>query len=201
MYCCHNSGTRNVSNTIWLLYQISSLLKTLKRIFFVRSEERNLCPCCNRALKVIGSRNRKYIDDTGKHITIVIRRLRCCHCGRVHHELPNILVPYKRHCSKSIEMVITGNTKLTVVADETTLWRWRCWFQVMKEYFQGCLLTINFQYQKGKLTVEAPPIRLSQSPLQRIWCLVGDAPGWLARVVRSIANLNFWVHTRSAFLS
>jgi hypothetical protein len=149
MYCCHNSGTRNVSNTIWLLYQISSLLKTLKRIFFVRSEERNLCPCCNRALKVIGSRNRKYIDDTGKHITIVIRRLRCCHCGRVHHELPNILVPYKRHCSKSIEMVITGNTKLTVVADETTLWRWRCWFQVMKEYFQGCLLAITFNTKKA----------------------------------------------------
>jgi hypothetical protein len=175
-------------------------LKTLKRIFFVRSEEQDLCPCCNGALKVIGSRKRKYIDDTGEHITLVIRRLRCCHCGRIHHELPDILVPFKRHCSESIEAVITGNTKLTVAADETTLWRWRVWFQVMAKYFFGCLMAINFQFKKGKEAVEAS-IRLSQSALQRILYLVGDASGWLARVVRSIANLNFWVHTRSAFLS
>jgi hypothetical protein len=64
--------------TIWLLYQISSLLKTLKRIFFVRSEEQNLCPYCNEKLKVIGSRKRKYINDASVKITLVIRRLCCC---------------------------------------------------------------------------------------------------------------------------
>jgi hypothetical protein len=154
----------------------------------------------NFVIIVIGMLLRK--DFRGVSSIVSSLRLKPqCYDNLIHFFRTNILVPYKRHCSESIETVITGNTKLTVVADETTLWRWRCWFQVMKEYFQGCLLTINFQYQKGKLTVEAPPIRLSQSPLQRIWCLVGDAPGWLARVVRSIANLNFWVHTRSAFLS
>jgi hypothetical protein len=36
---------------------------------------------------------------------------------------------------------------------------------------------------------------LFESKLQRIWQYVGDAPGWLARVVRPIANLNFVLHT------
>jgi hypothetical protein len=200
MYYRCNSSTRNAPNKIWLLYQISSLLKTLKRIFFVRSEEQNLCPCCNEVLKVLGSRKRKYINDAGAQITLVIRRLRCCHCNRIHHELPDFLIPYKRHCSESVEAVLTPNATLTVTADESTLWRWRRWFQEMAEYFFGCLMAINYQYNQGKLSVEAP-IRLSQSPFQRILHLVGDATGWLARTVRPIANLNFWVHTRSAFLS
>jgi hypothetical protein len=197
-----NNSPRNVPNKIWLLYQISSLLKTPKRIFFVRSEEQSLCPCCNGTLKVIGSRKRKYINDVGAQITLIIRRLRCCHCNRIHHELPDILVPYKRHCSESIEAVLTADAPTSVTAEESTLWRWRRWFQEVAEYFVGCLLAIDYQYKynQGKPSVEAP-IRLSQSPLQRIRRLVGDATGWLARIVRPIVNLNFWVHTRSAFLS
>jgi hypothetical protein len=152
-------------------------------------------------LKVIGSRNRKYINDAGAQIILVIRRLRCCHCNRIHHELPDFLVPYKRHCSESVEAVLTPNVTLTVTADESTLWRWRRWFQEMAGYFFGCLMAINYQYNQGKPSVKVPPIRLSQSPLQRIWYLVGNAPGWLERVVRATANLNLWVHTRSAFLS
>jgi hypothetical protein len=62
--------------------------------------------------------------------------------------------------------------------------------------FQGCLKSITIRY--GKESVEDKS-DLSESKLQRIWHYVGDAPGWLARVVRPIANLNLWIHTRSAF--
>ena len=199
-YNCSTRSTRSVPKKTWLFYQISNLLKTPQKIFFVKSEEQNLCPCCRGTLKVIGSRKRKYINDAGEEVTLVIRRLRCCHCNRIHHELPDFLVPYKRHCSESIEAVLTPNATLAVTADESTLWRWRRWFLEMAEYFFGCMMAINYQYNQGNPSVEAP-IRLSQSPLQRIWRLVGDATGWLARAVRPIANLNFWVHTRSAFLS
>jgi hypothetical protein len=41
----------------------------------------------------------------------------------------------------------------------------------------------------------------SETALQKIGRLVGDAPGWLDRIVRPIVNINFWLHTRSAFLS
>jgi hypothetical protein len=194
---CANRNTRNVTNTIWLFYHIISWLKTPKREFFVRSEEQNYCSCCNGPLEVIGSRRRKYISDTGEKIALIIRRLRCKRCDRVHHELPDILVPYKRYCRESIEATITGNVPLTVAADESTILRWRSWFRGLANYFLGCLASIAIRNNN----TAAELIQLPPSPLQRIWCYVGDAPGWLARVVRPIANFNLWVHTRSAFLS
>ena len=99
-------------------------MKTLKNVFFVKSAEQIPCPCCNGPLEVIGSRQRKYINGLGEQIILIIRRLCCDNCKRVHHELPDILVPYKRYGSESIEAVITGDTALTVTADESTINRW-----------------------------------------------------------------------------
>jgi len=168
-------------------------LKTLTRGFFVRSAEQNPCPCCSGPLRVIGSRRRKYINGAGETIVLVIRRLRCRHCGRLHHELPDILVPYKRYGSESIEAVVTGKDALTVTAEESTIGRWRNWFLELADYFLGCLKSIAIRY--GKESVESAS-HLPKSTLQKIWHHVGDAPGWLARIVRPVVNLNLWVHTR-----
>ena len=129
---------------------------------------------------------------------MIIRRLKCKGCGRVHHELPDILIPYKRYSSESIEAVITGDLELTVAADESTISRWRDWFISLASYFAGALISIAARYVKN--AAEEPP-GLPGSPLQRIWCHVGDGPGWLARVVRPVVNTNLWLQTRSAFLS
>ena len=166
--------------------------------FFVRSEEQNTCPCCSGLLEVIGSRRRRYINEAGEKIGLIIRRLRCERCDRVHHELPDILVPYKRYGRESIETAVTGNVTLTVTADESTIYRWRSWFRGLVNHFLGCLVSISIRDHQGSVE---EPIQLPESPLQRIWHFVGDAPGWLARVVRPIANFNLWIHTRSAFLS
>jgi len=107
-----------------------------------------------------------------------------------------MLVPYKLHVSESIEVVLSNDSELSVVSDESTLNRWRNWFNEMADYFEGCLESITIRY--GKQSVEDKS-DLPESKLQRIWHYVGDAPGWLARVVRPIANLNLWIHTRSAF--
>lgn len=167
-------------------------------MFFVRSGEQSFCPCCSGQLKVAGSRRRKYINDLGDIVVLVIRRLRCSHCNRLHHELPDILVPYKRHGSASIEAVITGKAPLTVTADDATIRRWRNWFMELTDYFLGCLESIAVRY--GKKPVEEA-FRHPSLTLRRIRHHVGDAPGWLARIVRPLANANLWVHTRSAFLS
>lgn len=167
-------------------------------MFFVKSVEQIPCPCCNGPLDVIGSRRRKYINGLGEQRVLIIRRLRCEHCRRIHHELPDILVPYKRYGSKSIEAVITGDTELTVSADESTICRWRNWFSALQNHFLGCLASIATLL--GKESVKEMSC-LSQSALTRIRHYVGNAAGWLARVVRPVANINCWVHTRFAFLS
>jgi hypothetical protein len=100
------------------------------------------------------------------------------------------LVPYKRYCSQSIEAVITGEKGLSVVADESTINRWKQWFKALADYFLGCLISIAARFGKGAVKDRS---ELSGSSLQRIWSHVGDGPGWLARIVRPVANTNYWV--------
>ncbi|MDD2504019.1 MAG: DUF6431 domain-containing protein [Clostridia bacterium] len=158
-----------------------------------------LCPCCRDIkVEIIGSRARKYLNEDASQVTLVIRRLRCLGCNKIHHELPNILVPYKRYKSECIEAVIVedSNTPVTVACDESTLHRWKYWFKSLSEYFAGCLQSIAIQIGKETEETSKP-----KSVLHRIWQYVGDAPGWLARIVQPLVNSNLWVHTRSAFLS
>lgn len=171
-------------------------MKILSWVFFVRSMERIPCPCCGEHLYVIGSRRRKYVTSQSVPQVVQIRRLRCIHCGRIHHELPDILVPYKRYASEAIEPVVAEEDSLSVAVDESTITRWRQWFTECAEYFAGCLESLRIRFGHG--SAEGPS-DLSLSVLRRIWHYVGNAPAWLARVVRPIANTNQWVQTRSAF--
>lgn len=184
---------------IWSVYQFTNWLRIRQRVFFVRSGEQSLCPCCNGDLKVIGSRRRRYIDGYGSTVILVIRRLKCRSCKKHHHELPDLLVPYKRYGSESIEAVVSLDNNIYVSADESTIRDWRRWFKEISDYLLGCLVSILIQ--QGLDPAEVILSTLPRSPLQRIYHLVGDAPGWLARVVRPIANFNLWPQTRSAFLS
>jgi len=182
----------------WLLYQIMNLLKIPKKVFFVRSMEQNPCPCCSSELKVIGSRRRKSVSDSGKITVLIVRRLRCSNCNRIHHELPDILVPYKRYDRDSIEAVLDEQQPLTVAADDSTINRWRVWFQSLGNHFLGCLASLSIRYSHKPVAVRST---LPKSVLQRIRQYVGATPLWLARVVRSVGNSNLWIHTRSAFMS
>ena len=139
---------------------------TLTRVFFVRSKEQNSCPCCNGSLKVIGSRIRSCINGAGEKVLLVIRRLSCLQCSRIHHELPDILVPYKRHVRESIEVVVTGDSDLSVIAEESTLKRWKTWFLHMADYFHGCLESISIR--DGREAVEVISA-LPGSKFQRSW--------------------------------
>jgi hypothetical protein len=170
----------------------------VNRAFFVRNLEQVSCPCCGGQFSVIGSRKRKYIDSEGNKIILRIRRLRCKVCGSIHHELPDILVPYKRHCSESIESVIKPKGTLYVSADDSTIRRWRNWFRGYTDHFLGCLESIAVRL--GRKTAKKIT-HSSKSRFQRVIDFVGDASGWLARIVRPVANTNNWIHTRSAFLS
>jgi hypothetical protein len=180
------------------LYQTIEYLKSPKKEFFVRSEEQSLCQCCDGHLKVVGSRERTCINGLGEKRVLIIRRLGCKQCRKIHHELPDILVPYKRHVRESIEAIVNQDPAASVSADQSTLGRWKRWFDDMSDYFQGCLKSIAIQ--SGQENVEDKS-GLPKSKLQRIWQYVGNAPGWLARIVRPIVNTNLWVHTRYAFCS
>nr|WP_281243565.1 DUF6431 domain-containing protein [Evansella caseinilytica] len=78
-------------------------------------------PSCGKDMSVSGTRNRKSKERSGGTKTYNIRRLRCEHCRRIHHELPDCLVPYKRYESECIETAHSNPSHHDVPADESTL--------------------------------------------------------------------------------
>ena len=138
---------------------------------------------------MIGSRKRGYIDVEDNNMTLVIRRLKCKRCGKIHHELPDILVPYKRHGSETIEEIIDEKTD-TVCCEESTIRRIKHWFDERVRYFEGCLASIAVQHGA---TPTVGAIALLRE--------MRENSGWLKSLVRIVVNSNLWVHTRSAFLT
>lgn len=162
--------------------------------YYVKSLEKSICPICGGPrLKVIGVRKRNIFNADGKKNQLVIRRLKCQGCKHIHHELPDILVPYKRYSTGSIEAIIDGRDSL-VSCEESSINRMRQWFKEIKEYMAGCLDSIAAQRGIKKQTIQT-------TTLERIKSHTGEGPGWLRKVVRIMVNTNNWIHTRSAFMS
>lgn len=175
---------------LWSLYLISAWNGGPRGAFFVRSAEVVPCPVCQGPLVVVGSRPRSVIKPTGEKTWVIIRRLRCTSCRRIHHELPDIVVPYRRHQATSIEDVVGDEQgAVSVAADESTLGRWRRWFEAWVPYATGALESIRRRLKLPLETASTSP----ESALQILGRFVGEGPGWLARVVRSLANMNLWV--------
>ncbi|WP_425430049.1 DUF6431 domain-containing protein [Cohnella massiliensis] len=187
----------SIPPSTWSLYQTIRWLRRYPA-FFVRCAEAVPCPCCGDKLVVIGSRQRKLANESGEQRLLIVRRLRCLQCRRIHHELPDCIVPYKRYESECIEQVVAEPTSPSVAADDATLRRWKCWFADQRTYVLGALRSISFRFHQDP--AEKPSV-LSQSAHHGIGRIVTASPGWLARIVRSVTNANLWLHTRSAFLS
>ena len=140
---------------------------------YIISEEESVCPVCINELIVIGSRDRMLINDAGDIEILVIRRLRCTKCGKIHHELPDMVIPYKRHCAETIEKIISGNND--ICCDFSTEHRIKTWWAAFYSYFESIKTSIKMKYN-SILSSELTP----------------------KKITRTIANLNLWVHTRTA---
>ena len=143
----------------------------------IQSYEVHICPVCGHMLFVIGTRERKSTKSDGTKEIFVIRRLRCKGCRVIHHELPDILIPYKRHCAETVENIV--NDKIDdVCCDNRTIARIKAWWDTCRLYFENVLASLSEKYD-----VEFP---LRHAPRETI---------------RAVVNANLWIHTRSACLS
>ena len=143
----------------------------------IHSQESSICPICLSDMRVIGSRDRKVIGRDGQWQTFVIRRLRCKGCGHIHHELPDFLIPYKRHCTETIEEVVSDKGPENILSRPTAA-RIRAWWKVTGQYLRNILLTLTAKY--GVHFLE--PLRMKE-------------------IVRAAVNSHSWVHTRSVLTS
>jgi hypothetical protein len=152
-------------------YRIKETDYNVKQVI---SYEINVCPICAGGLKVIGSRSRMVIDGGGTTQSITIRRLRCGTCGKIHHELPDIVIPYKRYCAETIEKIIAGEEK-SVSCDGKAIWRIRAWWAACILYFESVMASLREKYGV-EINVSAPK-----------------------EIVRAVVNAHLWPHTRSAY--
>ena len=156
---------------------------------YVRSEEKVPCPYCGGRLKSIGSRKRKLLLKDGTRRTLVIRRLRCASCHRIHHELPDCVVPYRRYDEESIRTILTSagkDAENDIGCENSTIMRIRRWFYLRYRYFE---MTLRRLIRKGA----SIPVKLPLYPLAE------QDDGWLKKLVRAVVNSGGWAHTRSAW--
>lgn len=157
--------------------------------FYVRCLEEPHCPWCEGCFQVIGSRTRILCRQDGSVIHLVIRRLKCLKCGKISHELPDIVVPYKRHETDSIAQALAEPTSAKqnrCCCENTTIRRYRLWFFLLCNYLEGSVRAILEKMQCPAF------VKLPLYPLER------QADGWLGTLVRNVVNSGRWLQTRSA---
>jgi hypothetical protein len=120
--------------------------------------------------------------------------MRCLNnvCGKIHHELPDILVPYKIHAAEILEKIIVKDTQ-EVPLEESTIHRIRSWFYHRADALVGGLIGVYTVLNKGS---GVDLSTLPRSILSRIHFFVDKSSGWLKRLVRILVNNNLWIHTQ-----
>ncbi|MDR1703769.1 MAG: DUF6431 domain-containing protein [Clostridiales bacterium] len=123
-------------------------------------------------LMMYGRRERGYTNGDGDKKALAIRRMKSPSCGKIHSELPDIIIPYKRHCAETIEGIITGGD--SVIFDANLRYRILGWWTGLLTYFKGVMDSLNAKHGTD----------FSASPTPK-------------EIVRAVANAHLWKSTRS----
>lgn len=157
-------------------------------VYYVRSREESVCPFCGNRLQVIGSRRRGVCKNDGSLIRLVIRRMKCISCGHVHHELPDLIIPYKRYESEVVAKIIAPAAKNLedYPCEQSTAKRLKSWFSQLLIY----LMKIGYKDIETDVTFGS------------FWCsdfhLYCSSNNWLKDFIRWIVNSGWWQQTRVA---
>ncbi|MGL5436147.1 MAG: DUF6431 domain-containing protein [Lachnospiraceae bacterium] len=146
------------------------------------------CPWCEGDFKVCGSRKRVVYEQDGSKLQLIIRRLKCCQCQTISHELPDFVVPYKRYEAAAIAQALQEPALTAQVCgcETSTLVRWKLWFFLLHNYLEGALRSLQ-NFFGAAVSVKLP-----------LYPLLLQPDGWLGQLVRSLVNSGRWRQTRSA---
>ena len=105
-------------------------------IFVISGTEPLSCPICGGDLAAYDRKSRKARTQFDGIIVLLLRRLRCRHCKKLHTELPDFLVPYKRYSRECIEDVL-AQSRAGEPDDERTRSKIRRWYRQIRSYLDG----------------------------------------------------------------
>lgn len=131
------------------------------------------------------------IRDDGTTAHLIIRRLYCEDCRKIHHELPDLAVPYKHYSANAIEKVLKGSTLDCFPGEASTAIRLRVWFLLLHEYFERSIEALKLIHKEDCQLVDELSSLIPLDPAEL-------TTGWLRHLVRILVNSARWVQTRFA---
>jgi len=138
---------------------------------YIWVDELIICSACGRSELIYkGWRKRKVITITEAIMIMMIRRVKCKHCKKIHHVLPDIIVPYKRNTSETIDKIKEGHEDETL-CEENVINRIKSWWQKLRLYILMAAAKYNISI---------------------------SSESCITKIVRALANANLWPGTRSA---
>ena len=155
-----------------------------------KSEEEPVCPICQNKLKFRDWRRRISLKE-GREVTwIMIRRLYCKKCRRLHNELPDILSPYKHYEAETIEGVVDGFVLPDDRGSETypceaTMNRWKQWIAHNAPFIEGFLRMIGYSIMELGKEFLMTEEKIFDSLRKR---LPAEGKSWLGYINRIIYN-------------
>jgi hypothetical protein len=155
--------------------------------YFVIPKHTGLCPICFKELSSYGRRNRTfYLTDYEKKL-LSIRRLRCRFCNKIHHELPNLLVPHKLHCRKTVQSCIDADKKKAYprFCAPSTVSKIKKWFKRYATYFFQALIARQARYHPNEAIFSS----MDEFRQQKTW---------LKKLVWDLVNYNLWIKTNKS---
>ena len=147
-----------------------------------------VCPECGGVLHYRDSRLRICKRYGGDTTWLLIRRLKCV-CGRIHNEMPDILVPHKHYANEVIENVLDEvSTPFDESTEdypcEATMNRWKQWLMKNQQQIEGITRSVGY-------TILGFSERFLESKCSLLDSLRKNGYGWLSAILRLIYNASF----------
>lgn len=105
-------------------------------MFLIKGTETIPCPICGGHLLQRDRRKRCVIDQEDTKLVFSLRRLFCDRCKRLHTELPDFIIPYKRYGSKVIESLVTDDEG-TIPYEGRTRQKIKSWYEKILGHLKG----------------------------------------------------------------
>ena len=116
-------------------------------IIEINSSEEAFCPICKGKLKPHGRCIRKLITSDGITNKLSLKVWYCHNCNKSHRELPDCIIPYKRHCTETYAKVNdTDIEELDCDVDEKTIRRIKIWVKMFLEFAAAIVQSLQTEH-------------------------------------------------------
>ena len=130
-------------NSMVILSRYEINFKPSEDLFWVKTKEISICPCCGQPLSGYDHHLRLVRLRCGIKVRLLVPRAFCRSCHRLHTQLPSFVQPNKHYEAMVIQQVMDGKTLSTCPAEDSTIRRWQSALRHAAPYLEMLLYAAN----------------------------------------------------------